>query len=293
MEKTINSSTKTTGKNGPSIGLALGAGGARGLAHIHILSAFDELGLKPNLITGTSMGAVIGAGYASGYSAAELEDYTRKRFANRWQLIADIWKLRPDSVKSFMNEGGPRIGEINIERILKAFMPSKICDDFSQLEIPLQIVATDYYGHCDKIFTKGALMPAVAASAAIPAVFLPLEIDDTVLIDGGMTNPTPFDLLDGKTDIVIAIDVAGGPEGDVSEKPNKIDVMYATPQLMQLTITNEKAKHNQLDILVRPEMGHVRALDFMKTQDILDATVGLKDSFKRDLENTIEAFEKR
>ncbi|MBL1406521.1 MAG: patatin-like phospholipase family protein [Rhizobiales bacterium] len=278
----------------PTIGIALGAGGARGLVHIHILQALDELGITPVCMSGTSIGAILSAGYASGLTAQEIEDYTRKRFADRWKLLADLWKLRPDSVKTFMSDGGPRFGEINIERVLDIFLPPNVCDNFADLKIPLHIVATDYYAHCDKIFTQGPLRSAIAASAAIPAVFLPVKIDGTVLIDGGMTNPTPFDLLNGKADIIVAIDVAGGPNVDngqgSSKRPNKIDVMYASPQLMQLTIANEKAKTNQLDLLVRPEMGKVRALDFIKTKQILDSTADLKDTFKRDLMNVMDNF---
>lgn len=276
----------------PTIGLTLGAGGARGLVHIHILQAFDELGLKPVSMSGTSIGAIMAASYGSGLNAKEIDEYTREQFADRWKLLADLWKLRPDSVKDFMADGGLRLGEINIERVLDLFLPKNVCNDFSNLKIPLQIVATDYYGHCDKVFNSGPLRPAIAASAAIPAVFLPVKIDDTVLIDGGMTNPTPFDLLKGHADIIIAVDVAGGPEAANGQRPNKIDVMYATPQLMQLTITNEKAKTNPLDILVRPEIGKIRALDFIKTNEILDSTITLKDNFKRDLEKAILNFKR-
>lgn len=274
----------------PTIGLALGAGGARGLVHIHILQALDELGITPACMSGTSIGAIMSASYASGLNAREIEEYTRERFADRWKLLADLWKLRPDSVKNFMADGGPRLGEINIERVLDLFLPPNVCNDFTDLKIPVQIVATDYYGHCDKVFNSGPLRPAIAASAAMPAVFLPVKIDNTVLVDGGMTNPTPFDLLKDQADIIIAVDVAGGPEGESGMRPSKIDVMYATPQLMQLTITNEKAKTNQLDILVRPEMGKIRALDFIKTDEILDTTIALKDDFKRDLEKTMLNF---
>src|SRR5680860_537120 len=174
----------------PTFAIALGAGGARGLVHIHVLQALDEMGITPVAIAGASIGAILGAGYASGLSARNIEDYVRERFQNRFKLLADLWKLRPNSVSAFMKDGGPRLGDINIERVLTLFLPPELVDDFSDLKNPLQIVATDYYGHCDKVFCKGPLRPAIAASAATPAVFRPVIIDGVVYIDGGMTNPT-------------------------------------------------------------------------------------------------------
>lgn len=264
-----------------SFAVSFGAGGARGLAHIHAIKAFDELGIKPTQVSGTSIGSIIGAGYCAGMSGDEIEDYVLGRFSSRMKVMGDLLKLRPESITQFMGDGGPRFGEINIERVMKIFLPKKVPNDFSQLEIALQIVATDYYGHCDYIFNKGPLYKAIAASSAIPAVFRPVISDETVLIDGGATNPTPFDLLQGKADKIIAIDVSGGPEGDKTQRPGKIDVLYAMPQLLQLTIVNEKMKHYALDALFRPSMGDVRALDFMKSKAILSDTQYFKDEVKQ------------
>ena len=104
------------------IALALGAGGARGLAHIHALRAFDDLGVRPCAISGTSIGALIGAAYAAGMSGAEIEVYVRESFTNHSQLIAKAMKLRPDSIASFLADGGPRLGELNLkERLINGF----------------------------------------------------------------------------------------------------------------------------------------------------------------------------
>ncbi len=268
----------------PTVAIALGGGGARGLAHIHALKALDELGVVPVAVAGTSIGSIMGAAYASGMSGAEIEDYTRALFRNRWKLLAHLWHTRPDMVRNLIAEGGPRVGEINVERVLDRFLPQAVAQDFRDLKVPLHVVATDYYGNRDKVFSKGALRPALAASAAVPAVFRPVVIDGTVLIDGGMTNPTPFDILGGKADIVVAIDVCGGPRGDKGKRPRKIDVMYAASQLMQLAITKAKAENNQLDIYIRADVGKFRVLDFLKTQTILDATAPLREELKRKLD---------
>ena len=86
----------------PSIALALGGGGARGIAHIHVFEALDELGLKPVAIAGTSIGAVMGAGYAAGMSGAAIRDYTLKTFRHRQELLAKLWQLRPESLNAFL-----------------------------------------------------------------------------------------------------------------------------------------------------------------------------------------------
>lgn len=276
----------------PTVAIALGAGGARGLAHVHALEALDDLGIVPAAMSGTSMGAIMGAGYASGLSGEEIHDYVRERFKRRFKLLADLWRTRPDTVRNFISEGGPRVGEINIERVLDIFLPDAVARDFADLRTPFQVVTTDYYDHCEKIFSTGALRPALAASAAIPAVFRPPVIDGTVLIDGGMTNPVPFDLLGDKADIVVAVDTCGGPRGSRGRRPRKIDVVYASSQLLQLSITREKRRHHRLDIYMRADVAQFRVLDFHKTKDILDATAPLREELKRKLDAAFRSYEK-
>ncbi len=277
----------------PTVALALGAGGARGIAHVHALAAFDDLGLRPVAIAGTSIGAIMGAAYASGMSAGEIHSYVHERFQNRLELLADMWKLRPERVSQFLEEGGPRLGEINIERVVDQFLPSQIVTDFSQLQIPLQVIATDYYAHCDHVFGSGSLHLALAASAAIPAVFLPVKIEGDVFIDGGMTNPVPFDKLAGSADIIVAVDVSGGPQGERGKRPGKVDVVYAASQLMQLSIVRAKTEHYQLDICMRPNIARFRALDFLKTDRILNGSLPLREDLKRELGAAMDDFMKR
>ena len=97
----------------PTVAIALGAGGARGLAHVHALEALDDLGIKPAAMSGTSMGAIMGAGYASGLSAEEIQAYIRERFRNRVKLLADLWRTRPDTVRAFIAEANaPALAEM-------------------------------------------------------------------------------------------------------------------------------------------------------------------------------------
>ena len=107
-----------------------------------------------------------------------------------------------------------------------------------------------------------------------------------------MTNPVPIEYLKGTADIILAIDVAGGPEGEPNVKPGKIDAIYASPQLMQITITNEKARRFQLDALLRPAMGDVRVMDFMHSKSILQKTAYFEDEVKSTIDRLITNFEK-
>ena len=100
-------------------------------------------------------------------------------------------------------QGGIRVSQFNVERILKAFLPEAIPETFAELKIPLKVTATDYFGHKLAVFDDGELHSALAASAAIPAVFRPVTRDGRLLIDGGIYNPVPFDLIENDADIVI------------------------------------------------------------------------------------------
>ena len=264
----------------PTIALALGGGGARGIAHIHVLEALDELGVKPIAIAGTSIGAVMAAGYAAGMSGTDVRDYALKTFHHRKELLAKLWQLRPESLKTFFAEGGLRLGDINVERLMDIFLPPDLPDDFNALSIPLAVVATDYYGQKQAILTSGSLKAAISASAAIPALFRPVIIDDTVLIDGGIVNPTPHDVVAGSADIIIAVDVVGGPEGECGVRPSRIDVLIGSTQLLMGTIAAAKRQISPPDILIQPSVRQFRVLDFLKTEAILDASIKVRDELR-------------
>ena len=155
--------------------------------------------------------------------------------------------------------------------------------------IPLKVTATDYYGHHLAVFSEGDLYSALAASAAIPAVFRPIRRDGRVLIDGGIYNPVPFDLLQGHADIVIAIDVVGAPQENERKKPNSIDLMFGATQLLMQSIIANKLMQCQPDILLRPPVSNYRVLDFMKIDALMAETASIKDELKRAVEAAVEA----
>ena len=267
----------------PSFAIAFGGGGARGLAHIHVIEALDELGIKPVAIAGSSIGAIMGAGMASGMSGREIHDYARSVLLRRSEVASRMWRARPGSLAELV-EVGVRFTQFSAERIVKSFLPDAIPEDFAELRIPLQVTATDYYGHRLAVLTEGHLHSALAASAAIPAVFRPVHRDGVVLIDGGIYNPVPFDLLKGMADIVIAVDVVGAPFEMHGRKPTSIDLMFGATQLMMQSITAGKLLQGHPDLLLRPPVSKYRVLDFLKIDTLMAETVSIKDELKRGVE---------
>lgn len=263
-----------------SVALVLGAGGARGLAHIHVLKAFDELGVRPAVIAGTSMGSVMGAAFCAGMSGAEIEAYIIERFNDRSRLVGEVLKIRPSSLKGFLSDGGLRLGELNLEKIFSVFLPAEIPATFEELSIPLHVVATDYYAGAASVFTAGDLRRPIAASAAMPAVFLPIEINNRYYVDGSSTNPCPLDTVQGVTDHVLAIDVSGGPAGASTDRPSKMDSMYASSQIMQKSIAGLMAEAYPKSILMRAHVDRYRSLDFLSSAQIISETEPLKEKAK-------------
>lgn len=288
MEKTA------TAQSEPRIGLALGGGGARGMAHILALEAFDELGLEPALIAGTSIGAVIGASYAAGLPAYEIRaraeellgrrrDILRRLFAMPPQTWSDLWSLRPLSL-SLMNP----------QALLGLVLPEAITRDFAHLRIPLLIVATDFYAQAPYVLSSGALVPAMAASMALPGLFRPVQHEERILVDGGLTNPLPFDLLKPTADISVAVDVTGGPSANhAGQLPSPLEALIATSQIMQNTIVREKLGLMQPDVLLQPPVWNYRVLEFHKVREILAAATPWKDEFKRKLEGCLSGARQR
>ncbi|MFB2549542.1 patatin-like phospholipase family protein [Ensifer soli] len=268
------------------VALALGGGGARGLAHIHVIEALDELGIRPAAIAGASIGAIMGAAMAAGMSGAEIRAHTLEAVGARRAVMNRLWKLRPASLSEVF---AATLGQFDIERILAHFLPAAIPDDFSGLSLPLKVIVTDYYGQCERALDAGSLRPALAASAALPAIFRPVRRDGRILIDGGLFNPVPFDHLEGLADIVIGVDVVGGPQGEGDAMPARIDALFGASQLMMQAIIAAKLKLRPPDILLRPGVSRFRVLDFLRAQEILAATAPCKDELKRALDAAVSA----
>lgn len=273
--------------DGPTFAVAFGGGGARGLAHIQVIEALDEMGIRPVAIAGTSIGAIMGAAVASGMTGREIEEYARSILSRRAEIMGRMWSMRPGSLSEMV--GGLKLTQFSIERILHAFLPDDIPKTFEELAIPLQVTATDYYGYDVEVFAGGDLHFALAASAALPAVFAPVLRDGRTYIDGGIYNPVPFDLLHGKADIVIAVDVVGVPCRNGDRKPNSVDLLFGATQLLMQAVTAQKMEHTPPDIFLRPPVSSYKVLDFWKIDALMAETVCIKDELKKAVEAIVEA----
>lgn len=267
----------------PRIGLALGGGGARGLAHILVLEALDELGIVPVQIAGTSIGAIYGAAYASGLSAKLIRAHTEEVLGDRIDLARQVFASRSAPTSKWLSVLPIRTSLLDPIALLDVLLPSKVARDFAHLKIPLQVVATDFYAQEQAVFASGALRPAVAASMALPALFAPVQLNNRALVDGGLVNPLPFDLVTTDTDITIAIDVSGAPTASGGGHPSAVEVLVASSQIFQRSIVREKLKSTRPDIYIDCPVGAFTVLDFHRFREILDAAASVKDQLKRQL----------
>ena len=271
------------------IGLALGGGGARGMVHVLVCEAFDELGLKPAMIAGTSIGSIIGAGYAAGMTGREMRERACAFYAQRREVLARLWRARPVGLTDLLRRKSltPQFDpQLILERLVPGF--DLLPETFEELQIPLKVIACDFYAWSDVALASGPLKPAIAASIAIPALFRPVYLNGRYLIDGGACNPLPFDHV-ARADVIVACDVAGGPTHDYDHAPGLLECMVGAAQVSMQSIIGQKLKWHQPDVLVRPVINGVFVLDFLKTQAILDMNVAFKDDLKRRLEQAINA----
>lgn len=291
MTKAVTAIQVGKQRSGPTFAVAFGGGGARGLSHIHVIETLDELGIRPTAIAGSSIGAIMGAGMAAGMTGKDMHAYARSVLSRRSEVASRMWKSRPGSFREMM-EGGFRLGQFNIERILKSFLPADIPDDFAKLEIPLKVTATDFFGHGLAVLEEGALYSALAASAAIPALFRPVSRDGRLYIDGGIYNPVPFDLICDAADIVIAIDVVGTPSEGSRKRLTGIELVFGATQLMMQSIIAMKLMQMRPAVFLRPPVAGFRVLDFLKIDAVLHETVAIKDQLKTAIDKAVDALER-
>jgi NTE family protein len=266
-----------------SLALALGGGGARGLAHIAVLEALDEMGVRPTAIAGTSAGALIGAAYAAGMSGKDIRRHVIALAHNRGEIFRRLLLARAGTFVDLLTSGFGSGTQVDGEKFCEQFLPEAVPRDFAELRIPLVVIASDLHRRRQVSFTSGPLRRALAASIALPSVVRPVVIDDQVLVDGGATNPLPFDELRGRADIVAAVDISGAPTDERRDIPSYWECLFATVLVMGNAIIAEKLKYGAPDLMIRPNVGLFRTLDFFQASAILRAAEPAKAEIKERL----------
>ncbi len=285
-------------ENDVKIGLVLSGGGAKGFAHIGALQVIDSLGLKVDYVAGTSMGAVVGALYASGYSGNQLDSiFKQVDFDN---LINDV---TPRASKSFFERANnEKYAIILAFNNFKIHLPSAISrgqnffnllsklslhvsdvNDFENLPIPFFCIATNVETGEQVLLDKGSLPQAIAASGAFPSLFQPVIIDDQILIDGGIVNNYPIDELKSRgMDFIIGVDV----QDELADRKELISAPDILFQINNFRTTRDmKIKSKQTDIYIKPDIKDFNVISFSEGAQIIEkgklAAIQHEEALKR------------
>lgn len=272
------------------VGIALGGGGVRGLAHVSMLQVLDDLQIRPAVISGSSMGAIVGALYASGMSAREIRedierhlilpnDTWRDLIEKREGLLKWVYAFKPDF------SGG---GLINTQGFLNYLLGEIKAGSFEELAIPLLVVAADYWSAEQVVFEKGELLPAIQASMAVPGVFSPVSVEGRIMVDGGVVNLVPYDLLTGRADFIIAVNVSKVRSADGPEIPNALESVLGSFDIMQTIMLNDKLERLKPDIYVWPQISDVRMLDFGKVEEVFAQAAPAAEQLRKQLLQALE-----
>ena len=273
----------------PKIGFVLGAGSARGWAHIGVLRALSEAGIKPDLIAGCSVGALVGAAFAAG----------RLDQLEAWALALD-WK-RMLKLMDF----GLRGGLIKGKRVREVFREQFVEREFSELQVPFAAVATDLHSGQEIWLREGRVSTAIGASIAVPGLFQPVPYEGRYLVDGSVVNPIPVSLCRAMgADIVLAVDLGSDlvgryardddraptqttPRGFMSRflprynrdnrasepqaepesmPPSLLETLMGSINIMQLRIARSRLAGEPPDALLTPRLGHLGLLDYHRAE---------------------------
>ncbi len=257
------------------IGLVLSGGGARGIAHIGVLKKLEEAQIKPDYITGTSIGAVIGGLYAMGYSADQIETMVLSQewdalFTNKSSLKSvsiEEKKEYANYVMSIPIKDGefqfPKsvIGGQNITNsISKLFLPVYNITNFDSLPIPFRCIATNLETGTIAVLSKGNLGEAVRASVTMPSIFTPFEIDGAMMVDGGLVNNFPVYIVKEMGAEFVIGSYVGTDLKSKDELTDAFDIIYQATSFQNAIETDEQKK--LCDIIIEPIVSDYNVLDF-------------------------------
>lgn len=237
------------------IGIALGGGGARGLAHIGVLKILEKNKINIDFIAGTSMGAIIGAFYAAGLSLEHLEKLAT---STDWKKI---FSLLDPKLKDGLFSG---------EKLIE-FLKKEIGDiEFKKLKKPLFIAATDFTTAKTKIFKTGKIIPALRASSSLPIIFNPVKSKKEILIDGCFSLPVPVEpLIQAGADLIVAVNL----DADYFSHKNSSIGLFNTINNSILLLRHHLSAANcaKAQIIIRPRVGKYGWYDFFKAKEIIEA----------------------
>lgn len=285
--------------------LVLSGGGSRGLAQVGVLKALEQNGLRPDIIVGTSMGALIGALYASGYSAQDIESMVKminwneiySNSINRKKLFVSqksepythLLELRFDShfKPTLLSQSyGQYFYDLLIPRLAFAQFYSK--GDFNNLPIALRIISTDLLTGNKVVFDRGNLVTAIRASCSVPLLFSPVEIDNMLLVDGGLTSNIPVQTAkDNGAEFVLAVDVTA----PLWEKNSLDNPLRLVEQIISIGITNKKTEEKQLaDIVIAPDLQWCSNIDFDNIDSLITAGYEASISYIDTIKSILKEF---
>jgi NTE family protein len=273
----------------PKIGLALGGGGARGLAHIPLLEAFDELGIKPAVIAGCSMGALVGAAYAGGMSGRELREHGTRLLSKKIDMARHVFGYKHAKLGDIFSLKGLLSLHLDGQKLADIVLPDQLPQLIEDQKIPFKVIATDYERMEEVVFSSGSLLQAVGASIAIPGLISAPKINGRIHVDGGVKNPVPFDHVTEGMDFVVAIDVTGRPQPSQRVHPSNIEIAVGSLLIMFNELANLRRAQSPPDIYIIPEVDRFGAGDFFKVKEILAAAEPAKERLKRALELRLNA----
>lgn len=256
------------------VGLALGGGGVRGIAHIAYLKALEELGIRPSVISGTSSGAIAGAMYAAGMSADEMLSVIQSMLSERRNISGYF---------SFFQTGVSGVVSALAKNALEHMLPIKT---FEELDISLRIVATHFHTLKERVFSEGEIIAPMMASIAYPNVFSPQPVQGEYYVDGGATNIVPFDIIRRECDVLVAIDVSAVRPNEL--KPNAKNASHASWAATQEALISLKLQQCPVEVFERPALSDIATMDFSKHKRIYSRAEEYIPGFKLKIKRILE-----
>lgn len=274
----------------PRVGLALGSGSARGWAHVGVIRSLEEAGIRPDVVCGTSIGALVGAAYAAG----ELERFEEWVLGMRLRDVLALMDVRL---------GG---GMLKGERLMDYYRRTFVDRPIEELEKPFAAVATALQTGAEVWLRSGSTVEAVRASTALPALFAPVLHEGRLLVDGGLVNPVPVSLARAMgAEVVIAVDLSSdvlgrylrtdgrpepppgragewlrrvqeslhlrsAPEAAVPRQPSLLEVVASSINVMQVRITRSRMAGDPPEVVVAPRLAYLGVLDFHRAKEAIE-----------------------